>query len=312
MTILLLGANGQVGHALRAPLGRIDGIIAATRSATLDDGAPCIGVDLADDASLLGALDATRPSVIVNAAAYTAVDRAEDEPDLADRINHVALATLGAWAKRNDSLVVHYSTDYVFDGRSARAYSEEDATAPLGAYGHSKLAGEQALRASGARHLILRTAWVYGARGSNFLLTMLRLARERDALRVVGDQFGTPTPAHWIAQTTAQLLARIDAMHAHDRAQALGTYHLTAQSPCSWHAFASAIMREALAAGLIARAPRVEEIGTADYPTRAQRPARSVLDGAKLALVFGIHLPDWAVGLREVVADLAHANGDSQ
>lgn len=312
MTILLLGANGQVGHALRARLASVDDVIAATRSGTLDDGTSCTRIDLAETDALRGALDSAGPSIIVNAAAHTAVDRAEDQPDLADRINHRAVAELGAWAKRNDALVVHYSTDYVFDGQSARAYHEDDATAPLGVYGRSKLAGEVALRASGARHLILRTAWVYGARGSNFLLTMLRLARERDELRVVGDQTGTPTPAHWIAGTTAQLLIRLERMNAHDRTQALGTYHLTAQSPCTWHTFASAIMREALAVGLIERAPRVQEISTAEYPTRAQRPPRSVLDGARLALVFGLQLPKWEIGLREVIAELAHEQGDSQ
>ncbi len=312
MTILLLGANGQVGHALRAPLASVGDAIAATRSGTLDDGTSCTRVDLADSDALRDALESIKPTIIVNAAAYTAVDRAEDEPDLADRINHRAVAELGAWAARNDTLVVHYSTDYVFDGQSARAYHEDDATAPLGVYGRSKLAGEVALHASGARHLILRTAWVYGARGSNFLLTMLRLARERDELRVVGDQIGTPTPAHWIAGATAQLLTRLARMSAHDRTQALGTWHLTAQSPCSWHTFAIAIMREALAAGLIERAPLVQEIRTAEYPTRAQRPPRSVLDGAKLALVFGLQLPDWGIGLREVIAELAHEHGDLQ
>ena len=175
MNILLLGANGQVGHALREPLAAIGRVTCATRSGTLDDGSICARVDLADPQSLANALDASGAEIIVNAAAYTAVDRAEDEPELANRINHLAVAEIGARAARKDALVVHYSTDYVFDGRSDRPWHENDATAPLGVYGRSKLAGEQALRNSGAQHLILRTAWVYAARGQNFLLTMLRV-----------------------------------------------------------------------------------------------------------------------------------------
>lgn len=300
MKILLLGADGQVGHALREPLASIGEVVAATRAQ----------VDLADSAWLLRTLEDAHADIIVNAAAYTAVDRAEDEPDLADRINHRALAEIGAWAARNGALVVHYSTDYVFDGRARRPYREADATAPLGVYGSSKFAGEQALRASGARHLILRTAWVYAARGNNFLLTMLRLAREHDAVRVVADQVGVPTPAHWIARATVEILRRLQRMDAKDREQALGTYHLTASSPCSWSDFAVAIMREGAAAGLIKRAARVEPITSADYPTRAQRPAWSVLDTIKLKLVFGIQLPEWGQGLREVIDELAQVHGE--
>ncbi len=310
MKILLLGANGQVGSALRGPLAALGGLVAASRDGRLDDGTTGHAVDLEDATGLAAALDAVRPDLVVNAAAYTAVDRAEDEPARADRVNHAAVAEIGAWAARHGALVVHYSTDYVFDGSARRAYREYDAAAPLGAYGQSKLAGENALRASGARHLILRTAWVYAARGHNFLLTMLRLAATRDELRVVADQFGAPTPAHWIAAATAQVLRRLHAMDAADHGRALGTYHLAASSHCSWHAFATAIIGQAAAVGLVAVAPRVVAIPSADYPTRAPRPAWSVLDTSKLALVFGIQLPEWGRGLREVIDDLARMNGE--
>lgn len=297
MRILLLGANGQVGHALRAALQPLGEVVAATRDGVAADGSACLRADLADPASLAQALAHAAPRLIVNAAAYTAVDRAEDEPQQAERINHQALAELGAWAAAQRARVVHYSTDYVFDGSAQRPYREEDATAPLGVYGRSKLAGEQALRASGADHLILRTAWVYAPRGHNFLRTMLRLARERDELRVVADQVGAPTPAHWIAQASAHVLARWRD-HSH-------TLHVVAAGRASWHGFASAIVARAHARGLLARVPRVVPIASADYPTRARRPACSVLDCTRLRDRFGLELPDWTVGLDEVLAELA-------
>jgi len=310
MKLLLLGANGQLGHALIAPLSTLGEVVVATRDGRLASGAACEAADLADPASLASALDRVQADIVVNAAAYTAVDRAEDEPALADRINHLAVADIGAWAARRSAFVVHYSTDYVFDGTASRPYREDDATAPLGVYGCSKLAGEQALRDSGARHFVLRTAWVYGARGHNFLRTMLRLAGEREVLRVVADQIGSPTPVHWIASATTRLLARWSAMAEADRKQAPGTYHLTASSRCSWHVFASAIVREGASRGLIARAPQVDAITTREFPTRALRPAWSVLDTVKLQLVFGIHLPEWEQGLREVLDELAQPSGD--
>jgi len=203
--ILLLGANGQVGFELARSLAPLGELHVATRTGSERVAA----VDLANPETLDAALHAVQPDIVVNAAAYTAVDRAEDEPELADRVNHRAVGEIGAWAAKHDACVVHYSTDYVFDGHgivedsgSPRAYREDDATAPLGAYGRSKLAGEQALAASGASHVVFRTAWVYAARGHNFLRTMLRLAAEREELRVVADQVGAPTPARWIAKAT--------------------------------------------------------------------------------------------------------------
>lgn len=313
MSILLLGANGQVGHALREPLLALGSLDCATRTGTLADGKTCHAVDLADADSITRLLDAIQPRVIVNAAAWTAVDRAEQEPENADRINHRAVADIAAWAARNDAMVVHYSTDYVFAGDNPEPCRETDATNPLGAYGRSKLAGEIALRGSGARHLILRTAWVYAPRGQNFLRTMLRLAGEREELRIVDDQVGSPTPAHWIALATAEMLQRLQQMTGQEREQAFGTYHLTASLRCSWFEFAGAILRAAHAAGLIGNLPRVIPIVSADYPTPARRPRYSVLDNARLARVFGLQLPPWQDGLREVIAELvaARSNGET-
>jgi dTDP-4-dehydrorhamnose reductase len=281
--------------------------VSATRSGLLDDGTPCLAADLADAASLARALDEAGAKTIINAAAYTAVDRAEDEPDLADRVNHRAVGEIGAWAAKHDACVVHYSTDYVFDGHgivedsgSPRAYREDDATAPLGAYGRSKLAGEQALAASGASHVVFRTAWVYAARGHNFLRTMLRLAAEREELRVVADQVGAPTPARWIAKATDWAVEL-------DRRAHQGLFHLAASGHCSWYDFANAIVERAAARGLIARAPRVVPITTAEFPTRARRPAWSVLDGARLERAFGLQLPDWRAGLDQVLDEFAPA-----
>ncbi|MEP7097235.1 MAG: dTDP-4-dehydrorhamnose reductase [Dokdonella sp.] len=305
MKILLLGANGQVGFELRRALASLGEIVAATRNGELTGGKPCAIADLADLDSLASALDAVRADVIVNAAAYTAVDRAEDEPELADCINHRALGEIGAWAARHGARVVHFSTDYVFDGTAARPYREDDPTAPLGVYGATKLAGEHALRASGASHLIFRTAWVYAARGHNFLRTMLRVAGERDELRVVADQIGAPTPARWIAYASADALAQ---WHAADPAQSsrlAGIYNLVASGQCSWYEFANAIMHDAQTRGLLTRVPQVVPIGSADYPTRARRPAYSVLDCTRLENAFGLQLPDWRDGLHAVLDEIA-------
>lgn len=292
----MLGANGQVGHELVRALAALGDVVPAMRAAAE---ANALRADLADARSLAAALDEARADVVVNAAAYTAVDRAEDEAGLADRVNDRAVAEIGAWAKRNGRRVVHYSTDYVFDGSSTRPYREDDATAPLGAYGRSKLAGEEALGASGARHLIVRTAWVYAARGHNFLRTMLRLAAERDELRVVADQTGAPTPARLIADATATMLR--EWAGDGDDARRDGVYHVASAGRCSWFDFAEAIVVGAAERGLIPRRPRVVAIATADYPTRARRPAYSVLDTSKAAGAFGLQLPAWRDGLRSVL-----------
>ena len=305
MKLLLLGANGQVGFELQRSLAPIGAVVPATRSGTLPGGASCEVVDLADAASLASLLDRIAPDVIVNAAAYTAVDRAEDEEAQSLRANGAAVGEIGRWAQARGAAVVHYSTDYVFDGAGTRPYRVDDPVAPLGAYGRSKLAGEEALRESGALHLNFRTAWVYGARGANFLRTMLRLARERDRLTVVADQRGAPTPSRLIANITAAALGQWLRWDSARRTATSGTYHLVSAGECSWHDFASAIMQRALAAGLIARAPEVAAITTAQFPTRARRPAYSVLDTSGLAATFGLHLPSWEQGLADVIGEMA-------
>jgi dTDP-4-dehydrorhamnose reductase len=295
VTILLLGANGQLGQELQRALAPLGAIVATTRSGVLPDGGACEVADFDQPASLTALLDRLRPSVVVNAAAYTAVDRAEEDRDAAFRANAEAPGVLARWCAKAGVPLVHYSTDYVFDGQGTRPYREDDATAPLGVYGASKLAGEDAIRAAGGRHLIFRTAWVYAPHSANFLRTMLRVGADRDVLRVVADQVGTPTPAALIADVTAQALQ-------HDGALS-GTWHLTATGETSWHGFAEAIFAEAVAAGVLPRAPNVEAITTAEYPTPAQRPAYSHLDVTKLERDFGVALPSWQDGLKQVIAD---------
>jgi dTDP-4-dehydrorhamnose reductase len=260
-----------------------------------------MAADLGDTVSLAAALDVANADVIVNAAAYTAVDRAEDEPDRARRINADALAEIGHWARAKGALVVHYSTDYVFDGKGKRPYREDDPTSPLGVYGRTKLAGENALRDSGCDHFIFRTAWVYASHGKNFLLTMFKLGAERDELRVVDDQRGTPTSAKLIADVTARILSHDD---VRDK-KALGTYHLCASGECTWFEFARESLERAHASKAIDRVPRVVPITTAEFPTKAQRPRYSVLDTAKIREAFGVDLPAWQLGSNAVIDELA-------
>lgn len=297
--ILLLGANGQVGHELRRSLAPLGEVIATTRSGTLPDGGACEVADFDQPDTLPALVDRIAPDLVVNAAAHTAVDRAEDDPEPAFRANAEAPARLAQACARRDIALVHYSTDYVFNGRGTRPYGEDDATAPLGVYGQSKAAGEQAIRDAGAKHLIFRTAWVYGARGGNFLLTMLRLGKDRDELRVVADQYGTPTPAWLIADVTAKVLAQ--------HPQANGTYHLTAAGGTHWQGFAQTLLEEAHSLGIIARMPVVTPIRTKDYPTRASRPAYSRLDISKLQNLLGEELPDWTRALDPVMDAVAAA-----
>jgi dTDP-4-dehydrorhamnose reductase len=293
MKLLLLGANGQVGHALRRSLAPLGEVVAATRDGRLADGGGCETADLDDLRSLGGLVERVAPDVVVNAAAWTAVDRAETEREAAFRANAEAPRAIARACARRGARLLHYSTDYVFDGRGTRPYREDDATSPLGVYGESKLAGEEAIRASGADHAILRTAWVYAPRGTNFLLTMLRLGAERERLRVVADQVGTPTSAALIADATARVIAH--------PSRASGTWHLTASGQASWHGFAEAIFAGAVERGLLPRAPLVEAISTAEYPTPAARPAYSVLDTGRLQRDFGIAPPHWRDGLDQAL-----------
>ncbi|MCE4369495.1 dTDP-4-dehydrorhamnose reductase [Xanthomonas hortorum] len=300
MSMLLLGANGQLGRELQRALAELGPLQLGSRDGQLIDGSPCACVDLNFPEHLWALLDQLQPRCIVNAAAYTAVDRAEADRDAVMRINARSPGVIAKWCAANDAPLVHYSTDYVFDGQGTEPYLEDAQTSPLGVYGETKLAGENAIRCSGAQHLILRTAWVYASHGANFLRTMLRVGAERDELRVVADQIGTPTPAALIADVTAQLLRqRIP--------DTSGTWHLTAAGQTSWHGFAEAIFEEAVSAGLLPRAPRVVPITTADYPTPARRPAYSRLSIDKLQRDFDLVLPDWRVGLQRVIAEIAAA-----
>ena len=293
MTVLLFGGNGQVGHELRRSLRALGDVVVTTRSGELPEGARCEVADFDRPDTLAALVERVAPAIVVNAAAYTAVDKAEDDVDAAFRTNAEAPGVLARACALRDIPFVHYSTDYVFDGQGSRPYREDDPTAPLGVYGASKLAGEDAVRSVGGRHLILRTAWVYGRHGHNFMKTMLRLGADRDELRVVADQVGTPTPAALIADVTAELLGLRDAPS--------GTFHLTPRGDTSWHGFAEAIFEEALAHGLISRAPKVIPIATSDYPTRARRPGYSRLDIGRLEQVLGRALPEWRTGLRQVL-----------
>jgi dTDP-4-dehydrorhamnose reductase len=282
--VLLTGANGQVGFELARALQGLGRIVAVDRSRC----------DLADLDGLRRVVRQVRPDLIVNAAAYTAVDRAEDEFELAMRINGEAPGVLAEEAKDSGAALIHYSTDYVFNGEKSTPYSEDDATDPLNAYGRSKLAGEQAISASGAQHLILRTSWVYGLRGRNFLLTMLRLGAERPQLKVVADQFGAPTWSNTIAALTAHLIAQAfateDVQWWDERT---GIYHLCAGDWTSWHGFASAIFELADLAG----SPSAEPIPASEYPAPARRPANSRMSNDKLQRVFGLTPPHWREAL---------------
>ena len=305
--ILLLGANGQLGRSfLQHPeLSKLGDVIAASRDGTRFDGGPAEVADLSSPATLSPLLDKAQPTVIINAAAYTAVDRAEQEESLATTVNGEAVAVIARWAAAHHALVVHYSTDYVFDGQASTPYPVDAATAPLGAYGRSKLAGEHALQASGAAYLLLRTAWVYAPHGHNFLRTMLRLGADREELRVVADQYGAPTSTDAIVNATLAALTAWQGADAAQRAAMQGIHHLVASGHTSWHGFASAIFEKAHARGLTPRLPRVLPIATAEYPTPAKRPAWSVLDNQGFQQRFGYALADWQQGLDQVIDTLA-------
>jgi dTDP-4-dehydrorhamnose reductase len=295
--ILLLGADGQLGAYLRHTLTAVGDVRASSRSAT-DETLRC---DLAELAAVEDLLRRERPDLVVNAAAYTAVDQAESDTDVAMKINATLPGVIGAVAAGWGGAVIHYSTDYVFDGTAHHPYTEGDATAPLGVYGRSKLAGEQALAATGVDHLVLRTAWVYSQRGRNFLTTMLRLGAERDQLTVVDDQHGTPTSAGFLAKATAQIAGKW-LKDSRPNSRQGGVFHLTAAGDTTWHGFARAIFEEATATGRLPKAPSVLPIDSASYPTPAKRPAWSVLDTAKTLATFGVIPPDWRSDLRKVMS----------
>jgi dTDP-4-dehydrorhamnose reductase len=299
MKIVLLGGGGQIGWELRRTLAALGDVTAVPRESR--DG---LCGDLERPAELRETIRRLEPRIIVNAAGYTNVNRAETEPERAERVNTEAPRLLAAEAARADAWLVHYSTDYVFDGSGTTPWREDDVAAPLSVYGATKWRGEQAIRASGCKHLIFRTQWVYAARRDNFLRKILRLAAERETLEVVADQHGAPTGAELVADVTARALP----LAATGRAAA-GTYHLAARGETTWHAYAQTVVGEARRAGLALRATAaaIVAVTTAAGPPGASRPSNARLDAAKLERTFGLRLPDWRLGVSRVIAEIAAA-----
>jgi dTDP-4-dehydrorhamnose reductase len=296
MKILLLGKGGQVGWELQRSLAPLGELIALD----FDSPAP-LSADFTRPEALAATVRAVAPQVIVNAAAHTAVDQAEAEPELARTINAHAPAVLSREAKALGAWLVHYSTDYVFDGSGTAPWTESSPTGPLSVYGRTKLEGEQAIRASGCDHLILRTSWVYAARGGNFARTMLRLAAERDSLSVIDDQIGAPTGADLLADITAHAIRGALAQPS-----LRGTYHAVAGGHTSWHGYASHVIEFARAAGqpIRVRAQDITAVPSSAFPTQAQRPRNSRLDTRKLQQSFGLSLPDWRIGVERMLREV--------
>jgi dTDP-4-dehydrorhamnose reductase len=302
--ILLIGTNGQVGRELHKLLPRVGEVTPLNRQQ----------LDLSKPEDIRSAIRGLRPALIINAAAHTAVDKAESEPDLARAINTEAPGVMAQEAKKIGALLVHYSTDYVFDGRMNTPYKEGDPTNPQNVYGKTKLEGERAIQTSGAEHLIFRTEWVYGAEGRNFLLTILRLATQREELKIVCDQVGAPTWSREIAETTTRILSRIFGQEGSSLSPAgvSGIYHMTAGGETTWYDFAKAILEEAQAiepstpwfaaatSGLPVITRRVSPIPAVEYPTPARRPAYSVLSNERMAGAFSMRMPDWRSQLHSV------------
>ena len=289
--ILITGKNGQVGWELQRALVSSRQIIAIDAE----------DMDLADADAIRSTVCEVRPDIIINPAAYTAVDKAESEPDLALAVNGIAPGILAEEAKRTGALLVHYSTDYVYDGTRTTPHSESDQTNPQSVYGRTKLVGDVAIQASGCKHIILRTSWVYGVHGGNFVKTILRLAKERDRLTIVSDQFGAPTWARDIASATVNALI---AWEMSDWSEELGgLYHLTAAGRTNWHEYAQEIVRLARQYDPVLKDKKIEIVGiaTREYPTPAKRPANSVLSNDKVRDVFGIVMPAWQDSLAECI-----------
>jgi dTDP-4-dehydrorhamnose reductase len=290
--ILLTGKDGQVGWELHRVLPSLGDVVALDRSE----------MDLARAGSITDRVRDVRPDIIVNAGAYTAVDKAESDPDLAMTVNGIAPGILAEEAQKLGALLIHYSTDYVFDGTKTGAYLEEDVPNPLNVYGATKLAGERAIQAVGAAHTIVRTSWVYGSRGRNFMLTMLRLARERDELRVIDDQVGAPTWSRSIAEATARILKLRLAQNVGASCPAHnGIFHLTAAGSVSWFGFAREIMAQTPTAR--ERSPKLIPISSREYATPAKRPRNSLLSDERLSRTFGFTLGQWQTDLRAALAE---------
>jgi len=296
MRILLLGKDGQVGWELQRALAPLGQLLALGPT-----GQHALSGDLSQPKSVAATVRSFEPDVVVNAAAYTAVDRAESEPEVARIINAIAPGMLATEAAALGAWMIHYSTDYVFDGSGTTPWSELDPVGPLNVYGRTKLEGEELIRASGCRHLILRTSWVYAARGNNFARTMLRLAAERDSLAVIDDQFGAPTGAELLADVTAHSLGI-----ARTRPEISGTYHVAAGGETSWYGYACHVIAFARAAGrpVKVEADAIRPVATSAFPTPARRPLNSRLATAKLQRTFGLALPDWTSGVDRALAEL--------
>jgi dTDP-4-dehydrorhamnose reductase len=292
-TILLLGKNGQVGWELQRALAPFGQLIALDRA-----GQSGLRGDIGNLDGLRETIERIKPDVLVNAAGYTAVDQAQSEPELAERLNHQAPALMAELMKAHDGWLVHYSTDYVFDGSGQHAWEETDKTGPLNVYGATKLAGDRAIQASGCKHLIFRTSWVYASRGNNFAKTMLRLAKERDTLNVIDDQVGAPTGAELIADITAHVLR-----HCEQKPSASGLYHLAANGECSWYDYARYVIEWAKEAGLPLAVQAVNPIPSEAYPLPAVRPRNSRLNCRALTETFDLELADWKLGVQRMLQE---------
>jgi len=300
MKILLLGGNGQVGWELQRALAPLGELVSLGSVASHNPGGLC--GNFADLSGLTQTIRVVRPDVIVNAAAHTAVDKAESEPELAHLINALAPEVLAQEARHLNAWLIHYSTDYVFNGKGESAWTETDHTEPLSVYGKTKLEGEQRIAAHHAKHLIFRTSWVYGARGGNFAKTMLRLAAERERLKVINDQFGAPTSAELLADVTAHAIRALP-----NHPEYAGLYHCVASGETTWHGYARYILATAHALGvtLKAGADQVDPTDTSSFPTAAQRPLNSRLNTNKLQKAFGLTLPHWQTGVRRMLTEIS-------
>ncbi len=301
MKILLLGKNGQVGFELDRSLQPLGQVYALDRHSNADG----LCGDVANFDAMTHAFDQIRPDIVVNGAAYTAVDKAETDTVQAELINHLAVKHLAELAKQHQALLIHYSTDYVFDGTGETAWTEEDSTGPINVYGQTKRQGELALEQSGANFINLRTSWVYGTHGNNFIKTMLKLGASRETLGIIADQIGSPTGASLIADITAQIIRQYQ---LNPTSIEMGHYHLAARGECSWYDYAKFIFDVAREMGADLKVKQVNAIGTADYPTPAKRPHNSRLNTSKLQRNFSLHLPHWQQGVRQVLGELIDDN----
>jgi dTDP-4-dehydrorhamnose reductase len=309
MKILVIGGNGQLGFELQRQLSVFGEVSITTRTSKCPAGHPCIRLDLGDSEEISSLLESLRPHIIVNAAAYTQVDKAQSDAARAEMINRTAVATMARKAREISALLIHFSTDYVYSGDNRLPWTERDPVMPASVYGATKLGGDQAIMESECAYWILRTQWLYGARGHNFLRTMLRLGAERiaagnyEALKVVNDQFGAPTPVRWLAITVSSMVSRWLQEVSHPGQSRTGIYHLSAAGQCTWHDFAGEIFEQAHMLGLINALPKLEGVSTLQYGAAAPRPRYTVLSNQRIQREFDIRLPDWREGVSQTLAD---------